>query len=1062
MAVSRVVQEFRILDEFLPSTVSAYDLKTVALANGQFVAVWRTFDAKDPNNYILKIQYRIMNADGTPAGATISVPASTPTEKLVTFDIDVLPDGRFLLTWQTIDNTGSLRHIWAQSFNADGSASTLKVSLGNFTAGAEISVQADGSFLVAREVPWSETGQAAEVHVQKYNAAGVKLGPDIALTTSEQGLAYKPQIDTLTNGKVVVVWYQSSSVTGLGFDNSLGGIRARILNADGSLTSIDFAVNTTINKDQDEPKVTALATGGFVVTWESEDAGDGSGGCIRARVFNAAGVALGNDFIVNTLSEGHQRTPDIIALNDGRFVVVWDSEHASGTGGDIRARLFNADGSPASDEFIVNSLTSVAESNPTVEVLANGNLLFSWQVYVSVSGQSYVASTVFDPGISPINGTAGNDSVLGTAAYDVINGFAGDDSLYGRAGNDTLNGGDGHDSLTGGVGADKLNGGAGFDHVRYEGATSGITVALYNSAANTGEAFGDTYTDIEGLVGGQFHDILYGDGAGNSLYGVGGNDWIDGMGGLDYLIGGDGDDVLVSHAGAQVLDGGNGFDIARYEWATVGVIAALYNSTLNTGEAAGDTYTSIEGLVGSVHTDYLYGNSAVNYIHGYDGGDWIDGMGGLDTLVGGGGHDNLVSRAGAQTFYGGDGFDFVRYETSNGAVAAALYDATKNTGEAKGDVYSEIEGLVGSNYNDYLYGNSVDNYIYGMAGNDWIDGLGGRDVLVGNDGDDNLVSRSGAELFDGGAGFDFVRYEYAYAGVSAALYNASVNTGEAAGDTYIGIEGLVGSYFGDYLYGSTVGNFIYGLGGNDWIDGLGGTDTLFGDAGDDNLVSRAGAEAFNGGADFDYVRYEYAATGVKADLSNAAVNTGEARKDTYLSIEGLVGSNHTDGLYGNGLANTLFGIGGNDRLFGNGGNDTLEGGVGNDILDGGTGNDNLIGGANRDVMTGGAGSDTFVFSSLADFGAVGGYRDYIMDFQHLTDRMHLSGIDAKSATAGDDAFTYIGSAQFTAEGQIRAVQSGLNTLVMINTAGASGTDMTIVLSNHNLATRGLSAADFEL
>lgn len=90
------------------------------------------------------------------------------------------------------------------------------------------------------------------------------------------------------------------------------------------------------------------------------------------------------------------------------------------------------------------------------------------------------------------------------------------------------------------------------------------------------------------------------------------------------------------------------------------------------------------------------------------------------------------------------------------------------------------------------------------------------------------------------------------------------------------------------------------------------------------------------------------------------------------------------------------------------------------------GNANLIGGANRDVMTGGAGSDTFVFSLITDGSAVGGYQDYVMNFQHLAERIDLSGVDAKSATAGDD------------------------------------TDRPIILSNYDLATRGLCARDFIL
>jgi Ca2+-binding RTX toxin-like protein len=951
MPVTRVVPEFNILDQILPFRVSVSELKMAALTNGKFVAVWRTFDATDTNNYIIKVHYRIMNADGSPASAEITLPPSTTTEKLVEVDIDLLPDGRFLLSWQTIDNTGGTRQVWAQSFNADGSASTAKVALGSFSAGAEIAVLPDGSFFAAREVPWNETGQPSEVHVQKYGANGVRIGNEIALTSSEQGLAYKQQIATLVNGQVAVVWYQSSSAPG--YDNELGGIRACVLNADGSQTRIDFAVNTTTSRQQDDPQITALAAGGFVVTWESDDTAYTTGSCIRARVFNAAGTPLGNDFIVNSLALGSHYAPDIAALNDGRFVVTWESR-GSATGGEIRAKLFNADGTSASDEFVVNQATDRYEAGPTVQVLDDGKLLFTWTYTLETSLQSFITSTIFDPGIVPINGTAGNDSINGTLAGDSINGLAGNDSIYGKAGRDILNGGDGNDYLYGGKGADAHNGGAGYDFARYDDSSGSVSASLSYPVYNTGEAAGDTYSGIEGLVGSIYGDYLVGDTAANYIFGLSGNDWIDGMGGSDNLYGDAGDDHMISRAGVQVLRGGDGFDFARYDYATAGVTAALYNPALNNGDAAGDVYDSIEGLVGGAYADYLYGNSAANALYGVGGDDWLDGLGGYDILVGGDGNDNLVSRAGAQYFDGGAGFDYVRYETSNGGVAVVLYSSNYNTGEAKGDTYIGIEGVVGSLYDDAIYGDGASNYLFGSNGNDTLDGVGGRDYLYGGDGNDSLISRAGAEAFDGGAGADLVRYVYATAALVASLANSALNTGEAEGDTYVGVENLLGSGFDDYLYGDSAANTIYGGAGNDWLVGSAGGDTL----------------------------------------------TGEA------------------------------------------------------------GNDKLVGGIGRDGLTGGAGSDTFIFYSASESGATSATGDVIRDFRHLTDLIDLSAIDAKYSTVANDSFTFIGSAAFTAEGQIRAIRSGANTLIEVNAGGMSGAETSVLLAGVSFTT--ITANDFIL
>ena len=76
----------------------------------------------------------------------------------------------------------------------------------------------------------------------------------------------------------------------------------------------DFIVNTTTTSYQIAPSVTALAGGRFVVTWESNDPGDGSFSCIRGRLYQADGTAASNDFIVNTTTTGNQIVPSVTVL----------------------------------------------------------------------------------------------------------------------------------------------------------------------------------------------------------------------------------------------------------------------------------------------------------------------------------------------------------------------------------------------------------------------------------------------------------------------------------------------------------------------------------------------------------------------------------------------------------------------------------------------------------------------------------------------------------------------------------------------------------------------------
>lgn len=135
-----------------------------------------------------------------------------------------------------------------------------------------------------------------------------------------------------------------------------------------------------------------------------------------------------------------------------------------------------------------------------------------------------------------------------------------------------------------------------------------------------------------------------------------------------------------------------------------------------------------------------------------------------------------------------------------------------------------------------------------------------------------------------------------------------------------------------------------------------------------------------------------------------------------------------DTLNGNAGNDTLSGEAGNDTLNGGAGNDILSGGLGNDKLLGGAGNDNLQGGAGndalysgigKDIMSGGGGADVFYFATSAEAG-VGVNQDRITDFARGVDKINLSAIDAiVGAGTANDAFTFIGSAQFSAAGQVR-------------------------------------------
>lgn len=135
-----------------------------------------------------------------------------------------------------------------------------------------------------------------------------------------------------------------------------------------------------------------------------------------------------------------------------------------------------------------------------------------------------------------------------------------------------------------------------------------------------------------------------------SADGANGNDYIYGGMRTDVLSGGDGNDVLHGGAGGDKLIGGLGSDTASYIKSTGSVTANLLKPGSNSGEAGGDSYSSIENLTGSAFGDTLVGNSSANVIKGGDGGDIIDGGSGADRLYGNLGADVLTGGLGSDRF----------------------------------------------------------------------------------------------------------------------------------------------------------------------------------------------------------------------------------------------------------------------------------------------------------------------------------------------------------------------------------------------------------------------------
>ena len=309
-----------------------------------------------------------------------------------------------------------------------------------------------------------------------------------------------------------------------------------------------------------------------------------------------------------------------------------------------------------------------------------------------------------------------------------------------------------------------------------------------------------------------------------------------------------------------------------------------------------------------------------------------------------------------------EGISLNQIQMINGIISGK-YDAGSDDNQyglpIYGSDYSEtLHGTDGNDLvfagggNDTVIGWNGDDLIYGEAGNDILFGKAGQDFILGDEGDDFIDGGNGNDQLFGGDGDDI-------------LVGREGNDrifGEAGNDKLHGLDGndlLAGGLGSDLLEGGLGNDHLAGGIGNDILKGGDGENELFGEEGDDTLFGGAGSDFFDGGAGVDTVSYADSKSGLEVYMMTESLSKGDAKGDTFVNVENILGSTFLDVIVGNDQDNVLdggFGYG-NDRLFGRGGDDTLIGGEGYDQLNGDAGNDLLSGGAHGDVLFGGTGDD---------------------------------------------------------------------------------------------------------
>jgi Ca2+-binding RTX toxin-like protein len=682
-------------------------------------------------------------------GSEFTINTALGSEDQLNSSQTVLADGRILVTFISTDNMSDTRfNVRGRYLEADGTPIGSDfvintVGLGDQHSAPTVVALPNGGAFVAWQSFMPDV-YTYEVRASIVSADGT-VGTDFVVNAPTATSPSMPSAVMLADGHILVTYTSADG----GDPRYLGDIRGRILNADGTPTTTDdFVITTTVWGSQYDPVAIALPDGRALVTWTSYAPDEGRYN-VTGRFVNSDGSASAPDFRILPLSQQDQFSGVPVVLADGRIMIAWSAAEADGDR-NIHARILNRDGSVAVSDIVVNSVLADDQLEPTITALADGRALVVWRTayrdtstpdifgrIVNADGSTSEPDFLVNPmlfqgesepsiielpdgrvlatftSFNPILNDADIHGVV-LAVNPITSGTEGNDQLASSADNDVIHGLGGNDVITGGGG----------------------------------------------------DDALHGDGGDDQLSGDTGNDFLYGGDGNDRLWGGDGNDIFAGGNGADVFAGGRGVDTVRYETSASGVRVDLSLNTASGGEAAGDSFSSIETVIGSRFADTLTGDAAANtfvggagrdVLDGRDGNDTLDGGEGNDAIVGGNGNDVLrggagddriwgnagddilIGGAGADFLAGGAGIDTIDYSGSFGGIWVDLGQSLAQWGDAHHDALSSIENVTGSEAGDMLYGSAGNNRLAGGGGDDWITGGGGADDLLGSTGADRFI-----------------------------------------------------------------------------------------------------------------------------------------------------------------------------------------------------------------------------------------------------------------------------------------------------------------------------------
>lgn len=284
---------------------------------------------------------------------------------------------------EAIDDRLFRKNLDPASYHAD-EVQTVNATLAGAQENPATARFTDGKYVVVWQSTYNPSDPAPGIRARVFNGDGTQFTAGFTVNEDFSGYQQHPSVAVLNNGNFVVTWVN----TGVDEDEE-NSISARIFSADGTAIVSEFPIeNENVDRERDT-SVIALENGGFVISWEELNSQSRDYN-IRAAIFDADGTKTVDDFYINRETASYQENAELAALPDGKFIAIWKSyDGADPSGAGIKGRIFDANGRVIADEFLVNETTDGLQGFPSVAAREDGGFAVVW--YTQEDGYDYKA-----------------------------------------------------------------------------------------------------------------------------------------------------------------------------------------------------------------------------------------------------------------------------------------------------------------------------------------------------------------------------------------------------------------------------------------------------------------------------------------------------------------------------------------------------------------------------------------------------------------------------------------------------------------------------------------------